>query len=635
MFKRGVQHAKGKQTQWYVQGQVLGDSATKHGGYFLMGPNRGFILGSSILVSAAGSTGLPRSSWPASAAKQFYSLLGIGLALFSRREHIIPRQLESPHTLRHAHDILVPMLPPWLLQAVFLLWGAAITHAFTFSSPEGFTLVRKILLSALPTFEPHSYQMEGVCKVLDKIDLVAFTPTGSGKTGFLFLTILVMIAITADPSLCPTVTFPKDPVIVVVCPTNSIEQQMVYGVTPDCGVSILLNENDWDGVVFQGLSSKGAEGAVDTKNWPAGLYLSILEELDVVRCSGQERRDLVRCQRGAGKVTGTSTWRHILNSEIIARLGTGSSRTSTDGSEQACLRSGEPLGDPAEHRDPRPHAPMRIAVAGCTSSRCPLAACASPKTARPLIACTSPVAQYPPLAARARVATHWLLVAGRFSLPLPVARAASLFSALPATYTHTRRLLPDVHINIHFPRRSSAAHVNGVAISRLAFNRRLGRRGWTNPEKRFTAGEVQADVRAHAKSSTNNVPTLAGFFFPIFARVWWPQPRPFPSLPPRWYRIFFCRYSRVLGVKRGVFEMLDGVGLDVALDIDNRHVRAELLKSMVDAGNLVIKSGKGFCDHPPHTPIAEDHIVFLDIVKARSVHTPSTDTRETPEIWTH
>ncbi|KAJ7200295.1 hypothetical protein GGX14DRAFT_400644 [Mycena pura] len=120
------------------------------------------------------------------------------------------------------------MPPPWLLRAVFLLWGAAITHAFTFSSPEGFTLVRKILLSALPTFEPHSYQMEGVCKVLDKIYLVAVTPTGSqaGKTGFLFLTILVMIAIAADPSLCPTVTFPKDPAIVVVCPTNSIEQQM-------------------------------------------------------------------------------------------------------------------------------------------------------------------------------------------------------------------------------------------------------------------------------------------------------------------------------------------------------------------------------------------------------------------------
>ncbi|KAJ7089968.1 hypothetical protein C8R44DRAFT_892150 [Mycena epipterygia] len=99
--------------------------------------------------------------------------------------------------------------------------------AFKFHSPEGFLLVGKILLDALPHFEPHSYQMDGMCKILDGVDLVAVTPTGSGKTGFLFLTILVMIAIAKNPSLCPTVKFPKDPTIVVVCPTNSIEQQIV------------------------------------------------------------------------------------------------------------------------------------------------------------------------------------------------------------------------------------------------------------------------------------------------------------------------------------------------------------------------------------------------------------------------
>lgn len=99
--------------------------------------------------------------------------------------------------------------------------------AFNFHSVEGFKLVREILLDVLPTFEPHSYQIDGVCKILDKVDLVAVTPTGSGKTGFLFLSILVMIAIAANPSLCKDVSFPKDPAIIVVCPTNSIEQQMV------------------------------------------------------------------------------------------------------------------------------------------------------------------------------------------------------------------------------------------------------------------------------------------------------------------------------------------------------------------------------------------------------------------------
>jgi superfamily II DNA/RNA helicase len=73
--------------------------------------------------------------------------------------------------------------------------------------------------------------MNGICKVLDGMDLVAVTSTGSGKTGYLFFTILVMIAIAKTPSLCPAVKFPIDPAIVVVCPAKSIEQQMVCRIT--------------------------------------------------------------------------------------------------------------------------------------------------------------------------------------------------------------------------------------------------------------------------------------------------------------------------------------------------------------------------------------------------------------------
>jgi 3-hydroxyacyl-CoA dehydrogenase len=94
----------------------------------------------------------------------------------------------------------------------------------------------------------------------------------------------------------------------------------------------------------------------------------------------------------------------------------------------------------------------------------------------------------------------------------------------------------------------------------------------------------------------------------------------------------------VLGMNRGVFEMLDGVGLDVALDIETHYAQvrpgqippepAALLKSMVAAGNLGIKSGKGFYDHPPHAPIAEkDHIVYLDIIKGE-VRSLAIDGRE-------
>ncbi|KAJ7055686.1 hypothetical protein C8F01DRAFT_1258068 [Mycena amicta] len=94
----------------------------------------------------------------------------------------------------------------------------------------------------------------------------------------------------------------------------------------------------------------------------------------------------------------------------------------------------------------------------------------------------------------------------------------------------------------------------------------------------------------------------------------------------------------VLGMDRGVFEMLDGVGLDVALDIENHYARvrgalvppepAALLKSMVEKGELGVKSGKGFYEHPPNTAIAgKDHIVFLDIIKGE-VRSLSIDGRE-------
>ncbi|KAJ7749381.1 3-hydroxyacyl-CoA dehydrogenase-like protein [Mycena metata] len=96
--------------------------------------------------------------------------------------------------------------------------------------------------------------------------------------------------------------------------------------------------------------------------------------------------------------------------------------------------------------------------------------------------------------------------------------------------------------------------------------------------------------------------------------------------------------KEVLGINRGVFEMLDGVGLDVALDIERHYAQvrgsqippepAALLQSMVDAGTLGVKSGKGFYDHKPHTPIAEkDHIVFLDLVQGE-IRSLAIDGRE-------
>jgi len=55
---------------------------------------------------------------------------------------------------------------------------------FLFSSPEGFALCRHILNKHLP-YDPHDFQIGGICKVINHINLLAILATGSGKTGFL------------------------------------------------------------------------------------------------------------------------------------------------------------------------------------------------------------------------------------------------------------------------------------------------------------------------------------------------------------------------------------------------------------------------------------------------------------------
>ncbi|KAI1781866.1 P-loop containing nucleoside triphosphate hydrolase protein [Ganoderma leucocontextum] len=100
---------------------------------------------------------------------------------------------------------------------------------YSFSTPEGHALCRPLIYAKLK-YDPHDYQLEGVCKALDGIDLLAVTPTGSGKTGFLTMYLLMMHAIMDNPSLCapkkPPPHFRKDGAMVVVCPTKSLEVDM-------------------------------------------------------------------------------------------------------------------------------------------------------------------------------------------------------------------------------------------------------------------------------------------------------------------------------------------------------------------------------------------------------------------------
>jgi superfamily II DNA or RNA helicase len=93
-------------------------------------------------------------------------------------------------------------------------------------------LCLRILLPFLP-FHPHDYQIKGVCAALDRKDILAILPTGSGKTGLFFMYLLAIRALKVDPSLCPRWVRNKKilekPLIIAVCPTIYLEHQIVCG----------------------------------------------------------------------------------------------------------------------------------------------------------------------------------------------------------------------------------------------------------------------------------------------------------------------------------------------------------------------------------------------------------------------
>ena len=100
-----------------------------------------------------------------------------------------------------------------------------------YNTPSGRSLVCQILSQCEPVaIEPHDYQCEGICWALDGDD-IATMATGAGKTGLLSFLMLVVCAISRDPSLAlQNRTFSKDPCMLIICPTKALEEDMVCNV---------------------------------------------------------------------------------------------------------------------------------------------------------------------------------------------------------------------------------------------------------------------------------------------------------------------------------------------------------------------------------------------------------------------
>ena len=75
--------------------------------------------------------------------------------------------------------------------------------------------------------------MEGICKLCDGVDVFAILRTGMGKTNFLSMYMVIVLAIIAKPSLCPAAAkkFLNNPCMLVILPTKYLEHQMVNNCT--------------------------------------------------------------------------------------------------------------------------------------------------------------------------------------------------------------------------------------------------------------------------------------------------------------------------------------------------------------------------------------------------------------------
>ena len=94
---------------------------------------------------------------------------------------------------------------------------------YQFNTPDGLCLARKALQPLLP-YDPHDNQLEGICKMINGINLMALTHTDQ-----VFYNVYVTFAGTLkDPRIISPAkkSVPKNQVMVLVFPTNRVEEEM-------------------------------------------------------------------------------------------------------------------------------------------------------------------------------------------------------------------------------------------------------------------------------------------------------------------------------------------------------------------------------------------------------------------------
>ncbi|TRM57977.1 P-loop containing nucleoside triphosphate hydrolase protein, partial [Schizophyllum amplum] len=93
---------------------------------------------------------------------------------------------------------------------------------------------------------PHDHQLEVLTHALDGVDTLAITYTGGGKSGYIWMLSVILRALKNQPSLCPSFKLPPNPLIVVICPTLALEEDLALKLKKYNTSALVLNKERSD-----------------------------------------------------------------------------------------------------------------------------------------------------------------------------------------------------------------------------------------------------------------------------------------------------------------------------------------------------------------------------------------------------